>query len=236
MPIDTLAIGLMWYTVFLLSTTCHEAAHAYAAKRGGDLTAFHGGQVTLNPLPHIKRERVGMVIVPLLSFLAGGWMMGWASAPYDVDWSRRHPHRAATMALAGPLANFALAAIAALGIHLGLWTGLFRLPDSVGFTHIAEAAAPGIAEGLAQLLGLFFSLNVLLGCFNLLPIPPLDGFSVICLPLNEERARRLQDIGRSMKNFAYVGVILGWRLFDGLYDPLFIASVRVLYPTVHYRF
>src|SRR5690242_15690614 len=101
---DTLAIGLLWYVVFLLSTTCHEAAHALAAKRGGDLTAFHGGQVTLDPWPHVRREPFGMVLVPILSFLTGGWMMGWASAPYDPLWSQRCPHRAARMALAGPAA------------------------------------------------------------------------------------------------------------------------------------
>ena len=65
---DTLALGLLWYVVFLLATTCHEAAHALVAKWGGDLTAFHGGQLTLNPLPHVKREPYGMVLVPILSF------------------------------------------------------------------------------------------------------------------------------------------------------------------------
>ena len=49
----------------------------------GDSTAFHGGQVTLNPIPHIQREPVGMVIVPILSYVFAHWMMGWASAPYD---------------------------------------------------------------------------------------------------------------------------------------------------------
>src|SRR5215831_2200677 len=73
---EALVQGLVWYVVFLFSTTCHEASHSIAAKWGGDLTAFHGGQVTLNPLPHMKREPFGMLIVPLLSFLLGGWMIG----------------------------------------------------------------------------------------------------------------------------------------------------------------
>ena len=84
----------MWYVAFLLSITCHEGAHALAAKLGGDLTAFHEGQVSLNPVPHIRREPFGAVVVPLLSYILGGWMIGWASAPYDPDWQRRHPHRA----------------------------------------------------------------------------------------------------------------------------------------------
>ncbi|MBA0083924.1 MAG: hypothetical protein HRJ53_02915, partial [Acidobacteria bacterium Pan2503] len=53
---ELLALGFIWYVVFLFSTTCHEAAHALVAKMGGDETAFLGGQVTLNPVPHIQRE------------------------------------------------------------------------------------------------------------------------------------------------------------------------------------
>src|SRR6266481_10012309 len=64
-----LALGVIWYIVFLFSTTCHEASHALAAKMGGDLTAFEGGQVTLNPIPHIRRSMLGMVVVPIVSYL-----------------------------------------------------------------------------------------------------------------------------------------------------------------------
>jgi hypothetical protein len=59
--------------VFLFSTTLHEAAHAWAAKLGGDLTAYHGGRVTLDPRPHIRREPFGMVVLPLLSVVTSGW-------------------------------------------------------------------------------------------------------------------------------------------------------------------
>jgi hypothetical protein len=62
------AIGLIWYVVFLYSTVCHEAGHAWAAYRLGDDTAYAGGQVSLDPIPHIRREPFGMVLVPLLSF------------------------------------------------------------------------------------------------------------------------------------------------------------------------
>jgi len=57
--------------------------------------------VTLNPWPHIRREPVGMILVPLITFATRGWMMGWASAPYDPTWAHRYPRRAAVMALAG---------------------------------------------------------------------------------------------------------------------------------------
>src|SRR5437016_4781440 len=172
---DIMAMGVMWYVVFLLSLTCHEASHALAAKLGGDLTAFHGGQVSLDPLPHIRRERFGMVLLPILSYVTGGWMMGWASAPYDPDWQQRHPRRAAWMALAGPAANFTLALVAGIVVHAGILAGIFKPPESAGFARIVDAVAPGIAEGAAKFLSLLFSLNILLGTFNLLPVPPLDG-------------------------------------------------------------
>src|SRR5580698_6914883 len=144
---DSLLLGVTWYVVFLLSTTCHEAAHAWAAKLGGDLTAFHGAQVSLDPIPHIRREPFGMVVFPILSYIVGGWMMGWASAPYDPLWAQRHPRRAAWMSLAGPGANLSLAILAGLLIHVGIWTGVLARPGAVGFTHIVVAAQSGAAEG-----------------------------------------------------------------------------------------
>lgn len=66
---EKLTEGLLWYIAFLVSTTFHEAAHAFAALRLGDRTAYEGGQVTLDPIPHIRREPVGTIVVPLLSFL-----------------------------------------------------------------------------------------------------------------------------------------------------------------------
>src|SRR5690242_21552184 len=97
---SSMADGFVWYGAFLFSTICHEAAHAWSALRLGDDTAARGGQVSLNPWPHVRREPVGMVIVPLLSWFAAGWMIGWASAPYDRTWARQFPRRAALMAVA----------------------------------------------------------------------------------------------------------------------------------------
>jgi Zn-dependent protease len=231
---DTLALGALWYVVFLLSTTCHEAAHALAAKLGGDLTAFHGGQVTLDPLPHIRREPFGMVLFPILSFISGGWMMGWASAPYDPYWSQRHPHRAAWMSLAGPAANFSLAILAALAIHIGILAGAFQLPDSINFSRMVDAVNPGAADAIARFLSLMFSLNVLLGTFNLLPIPPLDGFSAVGLFMSEDRARAFEQMGNSIRTYSFIGLLIGWQIFGKLYDPILGLSIKALYPTAHY--
>jgi hypothetical protein len=106
-PIDQAVTGLVWYMVFLFSVTLHEAAHAWAAQRGGDPTAYLGGQVSLDPRPHIRREPFGMVILPLFTAITSGWPIGYASTPYDPVWALNHPRRAAWMSLAGPAANFA---------------------------------------------------------------------------------------------------------------------------------
>src|SRR5689334_4133074 len=200
MSSEFLVAGLVWYVVFLLSTTCHEAAHAWVARIGGDSTAAHGGQVSLDPLPHIRREPFGMVVFPILSYLMGGWMMGWASAPYDPHWAQRYPKRAAWMSLAGPGANFTLAILAGILIHVGLLSGMLSYPDRISFESVVGGGPAGYSHGVATFLSLLFSLNLLLGVFNLLPIPPMDGFAAVGVFLSEDAARRFQVWGWSIRN------------------------------------
>jgi len=226
---DFLVLGFIWYVVFLFSTTCHEAAHALAAKIGGDPTAFHGGQVTLNPIPHIRREPFGTVVVPILSYIFAHWMIGWASAPYDPLWQRRHPRRAAWMALAGPAANFTLMVAAAIAIRVGISLGYFRPPRSAGFTHITEAAAPGAAAFAATSLSILFVLNLLLGTFNLLPVPPLDGNNGVTLLMSEEAGLRFLDWTRT-QGFGMLGLILAWVVYDRIFTVIFRFALTALYP------
>ena len=74
MEAERVALGIVWYVCFIFSLTCHEAAHALAARLGGDLTASNAGQVTLNPAPHVRREPFGTILIPVLSFMFSGWM------------------------------------------------------------------------------------------------------------------------------------------------------------------
>jgi Zn-dependent protease len=231
---DTLALFPMWFVVFLLSLTCHEAAHALVAKWGGDLTAFHGGQVTLNPLPHIRREPFGTILVPLITYFVSGWMMGWASAPYDPHWQRRYPRRAAWMALAGPAANMILVLIAGLAIHAGMLAGFFHSPSRANFTHVVDAAPGAAAGGFATILSILFSLNLLLAAFNLLPIPPLDGNTAVGIFLSEDLALRFVEMTRNPA-FTLLGIIIAWRLFGYIFDPLFTLGLSLLYPGLKYH-
>jgi Zn-dependent protease len=228
------ASGLLYYVVFLFSTTFHEAAHAWAAMLGGDLTAYHGGQVSLDPRPHIKREPFGMVILPLLTSVTSGWPIGFASAPFDPTWALRHPRRAAWMALAGPGANLALVLIAGILMRLGGVAGIFEAPHEVSFGHLVDTPE-GTWRTIGFLLSAFFSLNLVLAFLNLIPLPPLDGSSAIPLVLNQSMAARYQHFmlgsGRAL---AFVGLFAAWKIFDVIFNPLFLFAVNLLYPSGHY--
>lgn len=228
---DTLTLGILWYICFLFSTVCHEGAHALVAKWGGDLTAFRGGQVTLNPIPHLRREPVGLILVPIISYALGGWMIGWASAPYDPNWRRQYPRRAAYMALAGPAANFTLMIAAAIGIRVGIALGQFQAPESVNFWHITELAGGG-TNLATTFLSIMFLLNLLLGTFNLLPVPPLDGNTGITVLFPKDTALRFMEATRSQ--FAMMGLLIAWFAFDYLFNPIFNLALRVLYPGLRY--
>lgn len=228
-----MAEGFLWYFVFLFSVVLHEFSHSYAAMKLGDNTAFDGGQVTLNPIPHIRREIFGTIVVPIFSFLVSGWMIGWASAPYDRDWARRYPDRSGMMAFAGPLANLALVLISAALIHLGMAFDLFYPPDRINFSHITAATTPGMLSTLATLLSIFFSLNLILFFFNLLPIPPLDGSGIVTLFLEERKAVRYMDFMHNAP-FMFIGIFLAWEVFDHIYDPIHLVCINMLYPGVSY--
>ena len=213
---QNLVIAFISYAVFLFSTTCHEAAHALVALRGGDSTAAIGGQVSLNPVPHISREPIGMVIVPLLSFFFSGGMIGWASAPYDPLWERRYPKRSAWMALAGPAANFSLMLIAAFALRAGRAMDLFhRQPN-------------GDYDLLFTALITMFLMNLLLGTFNLLPVPPLDGSTAIMLFMSESTAQKYLDWLRG-NSFAVAGLLVGLVVFRQIYPYVQYFVMHLLF-------
>ena len=218
---DKILLFPLWYAVFLLSLTCHEAAHAWVAFRGGDPTAYLGGQVTLNPVPHIRREPFGTVLAPLVTYVVMGWMMGWASAPYDPFWEDRHPKRAAVMAAAGPAANFALFAIAFGALRFGLSSGVWGPPfDEISIDRLVVPMGDGagIYDPLGRILCITMFLNLALGLFNLIPVPPLDGSAVVAglVPGGD----RLRDAIRS-SGLGFIPILAAWVLFDFIFSPIF---------------
>jgi Zn-dependent protease len=230
--LDELALAIALYAVFVASVTVHEAAHAWAAQRGGDPTAYLGGQVSLDPRPHMRREPVGMVILPLLGVATAGWPFGWASTPYDPRWAHEHPRRAGWMSLAGPAANLALVLAAGGLIQLGLALGWFAAPDAVSFA--AVTGGEGAVAGLAALgVSVLFSMNLLLFLLNLIPLPPLDGSAVLLLLVPAEWTSRYQELLRTPA-FAWIGLVLVFVFFGQLFRPVFLFAVNLLYPYASY--
>lgn len=221
--------GLIYYLVFLGSITVHEAAHAWAAKRGGDPTAYLGGQVSLSPMPHIRREPLGMVFLPILTIIISGWPFGYASAPFDPLWAQKYPLRAGWMALAGPAANLILLMLSGLLLKIGYLAGIFLVPDHVSFGHLVDVERGTPWPGIAHFLGVIFSLNLLLTIFNLIPVPPLDGSGALPLLLGENLGRKYQAFIWNNAAIGFVGIFISWKLLDLIYHPVFLAMVNLLH-------
>ena len=231
-PVD-IATGLLWFLAFLFSTTVHEAMHALAAYRGGDPTAYRGGQVSLSPAPHMRREPIGMVVVPLLTSMTQGWAIGWASTPYDPRWAARYPQRAALMAAAGPAGNLAIALVSFVLIKVGLAAGWFVPPAFVTLDRLVDPVDLGVAAAVAVGLSILLTLNVLLCVFNLIPVPPLDGASVLGLFLPSSADEALRTLG-SQPAFQLVGLLVAWQVFPSVAGSLFRIVVRLVHPEVGY--
>jgi Zn-dependent protease len=173
--------------VLILSLSFHEAAHAWAADKLGDPTARQLGRLTMNPLAHI--DWIGTVLFPLIAFMSGIPIIGWAK-PVPVDMRNlRNPRRDfALVAVAGPISNLILAAIAAM-IFL-------TLKATGGYVNLA-----------GQILLLAIMLNVLLAVFNMIPVPPLDGGNVLMGLVPHKTARAINWL-RPYGIFIIYGLIL----------------------------
>jgi Zn-dependent protease len=133
------------------------------------------------------------------------------------------------MALAGPGANFALAILAGLLIRIGMMAGVFRFPDSIHFSQLVQPVSDGFPEAAATILSIMFSLNILLGAFNLLPVPPLDGWSALGLVLPESAGRKLIELSARFGMFAVLGLLIAWQFFGSLYGPILRFALLGLY-------
>ena len=160
------AVDLVIYLVpMILSLSVHEYAHAWVAFRLGDDTAAREGRLTLNPMAHV--DLFGTLLIPAINVLLGGFaLIGWAK-PVPIRplrFTRKISMRTGMVlsAVAGPLSNLLLAVLA------------------IGIAALLVRIAPGLlfadrTTGLAKLLQAMFFLNIGLGIFNMLPLPPLDG-------------------------------------------------------------
>ena len=185
--VDIIHQVALWSLPILAAVIFHEVAHGAMALRLGDDTASRLGRLTLNPLPHI--DPIGTILMPVLLLLAGAPIFGYAR-PVPIDYSRlRNPRRDMVLvALAGPGTNMILAILSALAFH-----GLEHLLRGVS----VETAGPltmGVVLPLAQMAQASIVINVSLGIFNMLPLPPLDGGRVLTGLLPYAQARLVAAI------------------------------------------
>lgn len=228
---ETIQGLLIWYLVFLFSTTFHEFAHAFLAYKGGDLTAYETGHVTLDPTPHIRRSPVGMVLVPIISYIQLGWMVGFASVPFNADWGRKNPTKQALMSLAGPTANLLLALFALGVMRILLSAHVFQYATVPGGIHYVEAVGAGVRSplgALATALSVMLKLNVVLCLFNLIPVPPLDGAGVLSGFFPATFGSLYAKL-RQVPGAEFLGLIIAWQVFPYVAAPAFRVALGLLY-------
>jgi Zn-dependent protease len=138
------------------------------------------------------------------------------------------------MAVAGPAANVLIALLCVLTIHAGIAVSVFHPPDSAGFESIVASNVPGPWHGIAFVVSVFFSLNLMLACLNMIPLPPLDGSAAVLLLLNEGAARRYQEFLMMSHGLGMMGLFVAWQVFDVVFDPVFWAVIHLIYPGVTY--
>ena len=161
---------LIFYGCLVVAVILHEISHGVVAYAYGDDTAKRAGRLTLNPIPHI--DPLGSIILPAMAVLANLPVLGWAK-PVPVNPSRlRNPRRQMLwVGLAGPITNFSLMVAAAIPAKIILAGGY---PQAC----TGRFVDPRVSL-TGNVLASFAVVNLLLGLFNLLPIPPLDGASLI---------------------------------------------------------
>ncbi|MBP9821782.1 MAG: site-2 protease family protein [Candidatus Pacebacteria bacterium] len=191
--------------VLIFSVILHEVAHGVVAVRLGDPTPRLQGRITLNPIPHI--DLFGSIILPLLLVITGsGIVLGWAK---PVQYNERNltdkKYGALKVAMAGPLTNIVIALLFGLLSYLALVLGLF----TSAFMTIAS---------------IVILVNLSLACFNLIPIPPLDGHYLLFAFLPASWHRFRETLRRQSFILMILMVFFLWQLFT----PLIFFLYRLL--------
>ena len=191
----------------IFAITVHEAAHGFAARYFGDMTAEREGRITLNPLKHI--DPIGTILLPALTLLIGGILFGWAK-PVPVNFSRlRHPKRDMLwVAAAGPASNFVMALFWALIIKLS-------------FVYPSVYSEPMALMGQAGVM-----INVVLMVLNLLPLPPLDGGRIAVSLLPNHLAYKYAQIERY--GFIILIVLLSTGILGRIMETFIDAVIQII--------
>ncbi len=165
---------------FLLAIVVHEWAHGYMAKVFGDDTAERSGRLTLNPAAHI--DPMGTIIFPLIGLSLGGMVFGWAKpVPVDVRKLSNYKKGIFWVSFAGPIANFVIGTFSCLTYAIVAT----QVPQNFSYFAI-----------ILEMLNYSIMINFILGTFNLIPLPPLDGSKMLASFLKGEALRKYEDLAR----------------------------------------
>lgn len=226
--LEWLTTGLMFYVLFF-SVVTHELSHGVAAYFCGDTTAKDAGRLTFNPVSHISI--FGSILVPLgLHLMHAPFVFGWAKpVPFTPTRLRQHPRDQVMLAVAGPLSNFTLAYLCFnTYIFIGyVFNHLFpesRIYMEFGFTPITIEQVPYEAAWfvLFTILGFGMVINVILGVFNLIPFPPLDGSWILKALL----PKKITVVFGKIQIFGFVFLIIALQL--GLLEIFFYPAMILL--------
>lgn len=208
---------LLGYPMLLLALTVHECSHAWAADRFGDPTARYLGRITLNPIAHI--DIFGTVLFPILAFLTGIPLIGWAKpVPVNPLHLRKPSRDNMFISLAGPLSNVLLGILLFAVLFVMRTLGVFQLFFQEG---LQVDGSPLVRPLVLLLLNGMF-INALLALFNMIPLPPLDGSHVVehFLPHN------LRHFWDQIKPFGFFLIMV--LFYVGLLDYLIRPAYRIL--------
>jgi len=197
------------FIILILSIIVHEVAHGYAANSLGDPTARLAGRLTLNPIAHI--DPMGSVVIPaLLIFTGSPILFGWAKpVPYN-PFNLKNPRWGeALVALAGSATNILLAVIFGLIVRFGAGVGL----DST----------------MLSLAALISFVNLFLGLFNLIPFPPLDGFTALRAALPWHLSASLNRFEQQVRDAGVLSLILFLIVFSSILAGPFFNLVMWIF-------
>jgi Zn-dependent protease len=211
--IDGSVIGqfLLFMVALIFSLSVHESAHAWMSNRFGDDLARLQGRISLNPAAHV--DPIGTLLFPAIAYFTGAPLLGWAK-PTPVNPLRWRNKRVANfwVSAAGVISNFIIAIVVGIIIRvLGAVGVIIVSSDGIGLYRPDSL----LAEGALKLLLTFFTLNVALGIFNLIPIPPLDGSKILqsILPSSFDSAFE------SLERFGFLLLIVA--MFTGVFRVVF---------------
>jgi Zn-dependent protease len=211
--------------VILFAISFHESAHAWSALQFGDTTARDLGRISLNPIRHI--DPVGSILVPILLYVFSGMIFG-AAKPTPVDLRNTKDPRLANLVVsaAGPLSNFLLAAIGLVLFALIRHQSPEAMRDLYLATRAGQFAAGALAP-ITYLLYFFVLVNVMLGVFNLLPIPPLDGSGVL-LSIGGPAVERVFQTIRPF-GFLILILLISTPVLSNIFRPIQILIDRLIF-------